>query len=515
MTMAFPGVAPQWLDQYVQVQASGITVTQRHALNFLGAGVTVTDNPANDSTDVTIGGGGSSVTWAGDLAGSNNTTQVVAALSGASGTTTLKSNLFPDTDATRSIGAASTRISFVTANNFAVYHANTDTQASALLTDGAIKFGAGGSTAASARFQWISTGVVTFDDAAGGNSVQLNIGAGAGGTLNTGIVFANVGAATGNYSGTAMVQQGTGPANGTSASYTINTQAPSATNGTPGNVVAAFSAPTGTGTEAYLGVQRAGLLQAAIGQLAGGSYAALWLGPGLSKGTTNYAINSDGANYTALNSPTYLRFQIGAGDYGSLTTAGMTIGNLNSAFGGGTGQGMLALVNCAGPPTGPQAGLCILFEDTIGLHHVGPSNSFLDYMIAPVQQGTVNSQQNKVRQYSGPARTTSTAAVTIMTIPLSTSGSVAGLFVMVNGRVVSGGTVGDSICISQTVSFKNVSGTVTAATAQAAQQKAADTSLNTTPTLIYTISGTNILIQVTGIASVTIDWLGVAEAMIN
>lgn len=65
MTSPLPGVAPNWLDQYTQVFINGTAVTTtRHGLNLIaGTGVTITyvDDPANDSTDITIsstGGGG-------------------------------------------------------------------------------------------------------------------------------------------------------------------------------------------------------------------------------------------------------------------------------------------------------------------------------------------------------------------------------------------------------------------------------------------------------------------------
>lgn len=42
------------------IQDNGVSVTQRGRLNFLGTGVSLSDNPANNSTDVTISGGGGS-----------------------------------------------------------------------------------------------------------------------------------------------------------------------------------------------------------------------------------------------------------------------------------------------------------------------------------------------------------------------------------------------------------------------------------------------------------------------
>lgn len=58
------------------IEVGGEAVPIRTNLNFLGSGVTVTDNPANDSTDVTIAAG-STFTAAGDLSGSSSSQTVI------------------------------------------------------------------------------------------------------------------------------------------------------------------------------------------------------------------------------------------------------------------------------------------------------------------------------------------------------------------------------------------------------------------------------------------------------
>ena len=42
----------------VTVQDEGVSLTQRAILNFIGAGVTATDNSGTGATDITISGGG-------------------------------------------------------------------------------------------------------------------------------------------------------------------------------------------------------------------------------------------------------------------------------------------------------------------------------------------------------------------------------------------------------------------------------------------------------------------------
>ncbi|KKN37564.1 hypothetical protein LCGC14_0762040, partial [marine sediment metagenome] len=53
------GLDAVWADIFYQVvQDEGIDLAQRKKLNFIGAIVTVTDDPGNDRTNVTIAGGG-------------------------------------------------------------------------------------------------------------------------------------------------------------------------------------------------------------------------------------------------------------------------------------------------------------------------------------------------------------------------------------------------------------------------------------------------------------------------
>lgn len=54
------------------IQDEGVSLTQRRNLNFIGAGVTVTDDAANDQTDVTITSGGGSGDVVGPASAVNN-----------------------------------------------------------------------------------------------------------------------------------------------------------------------------------------------------------------------------------------------------------------------------------------------------------------------------------------------------------------------------------------------------------------------------------------------------------
>lgn len=465
--------------------------TNPTTLNFV-SGATGVYNTTTKAWDITISGG--SFTAGGDLAGSSSSQQVVQ-LSGSSGTTTLASNLTPSVDNADAIGTASKRVSQFIGGAFGTYLNSGDAQPVAALNTTGLFLGAGGSTTMDTRLTRTAASTATLDNTSAGAA-----------TLNVGGVNAS---SPLTITGNSLSQGGTGAPNATAAGLTFTTQAVNATNGSSGFVVFNTPAPTGAGHGGQTW-QEGGTAYAQIGPAGSGFYN-FWLG--VVPTATNAVMVSDGTQlYIDTPGAGTIFFRQGAAtQVAQLNPTGFQLGGAAS-FGSGSGN-ILGIANattaCTTVPTGGAA----LWHDSIGLHYDGPSTSFTDYMLAPVSQGSVNSQAGKIRLYSGFARTTSTAAVTILTIPLATSGTNLGAVVMVHGRDVTAGTVGDGICITQTVSFKNVGGTVTASTTQATQQKASDTSLSSTPTLIYTISGTNILVQVTGITSVTIDWTATAEAI--
>ena len=70
------GAAPPAPSQQLTITDEGVALPQRAILNFTGAGVTVTDDPANGRTIVTIpgggSGGGSQTPWAQDIDAAGN-----------------------------------------------------------------------------------------------------------------------------------------------------------------------------------------------------------------------------------------------------------------------------------------------------------------------------------------------------------------------------------------------------------------------------------------------------------
>lgn len=182
----------------------------------------------------------------------------------------------------------------------------------------------------------------------------------------------------------------------------------------------------------------------------------------------------------------------------------------------GGGVGVLSLATAGTEPTSAPTGGLVLWDSAKGLHVSEPSPSFVDWMLAPKFTVAANTQQNKIWEYGDNLRTVNATPATILTLPLPTTLTNACIQVTVTGRCVAGGTNGDGVSFTQLVQFKNVAGTVTPAPTQGTQLKASDTSMIGCA-LTYAVSGTNILVQVTGTSAgtITVDWTATATMIIN
>jgi hypothetical protein len=190
-------------------------------------------------------------------------------------------------------------------------------------------------------------------------------------------------------------------------------------------------------------------------------------------------------------------------------------------LGGGTtatdvpsGSGVLYIHSAAAVVTSqPANGIVLWYDGGRAFHGAVPGNYFLEEAILSQQNGSANSQANKIYKQFANLRTTNATATTIATIATS-SGTVNSIKIVVNGRDVTSGTVGDGVTFEWIVQFKNVSGTLSAAATQSTQLKCNDTSMATCA-LTVTTSGTNILVQVAGLAGVTIDWGAATMQYVN
>ena len=134
-------------------------------------------------------------------------------------------------------------------------------------------------------------------------------------------------------------------------------------------------------------------------------------------------------------------------------------------------------------------------------------------LAAPVYQGTANTQLSAPSSFMGRARTTDAATPTLLaTIPVPT-GAIVTISFIGNARDVTAGTVGDGFSKQILWQFKNIAGTVTAASTNGVSPATVfDTSMSTCA-VAATASGTNVVINVQGIAGVTIDWTGLFNVL--
>ena len=152
-------------------------------------------------------------------------------------------------------------------------------------------------------------------------------------------------------------------------------------------------------------------------------------------------------------------------------------------------------------------------EAAVGLYGYQPGSNFTQRLIFPVSQGTAASQSGVVVDAFGFLSTTGATAGTILVIPLPTPSDAVGFTVNIVGR----DTATEAACmLTQTVGFKNIAGIVTAFTTQGTLLLTGD-AVFTGSVITYTISGTNIEVQVTpppGAGVTAADWTGYITAVV-
>jgi hypothetical protein len=259
------------------VQQGGVSVPAEPTINFV-SGATVTDDPANKRTNITLTS--NAITFGLDLATVTSSTQHVVGWYGKA----LDTNFQTPGDAYMALYSA----------------ASTDWKAVSMSGDVTI-------TAA---------GVATVASAAKGiTQLTGEVTAGPGGGPQAAIV-------TGPFStaSLAWLKTVSGPtlshaAQTTDAACTDMTLQPqfayasaTGTNRAPGNYIINVGVPTNSGTtEAGLVLQRNGSVIARVGNLSGVSGTGMWLGSGAVT-ASNFICESDGTSFTYYNTPSNLGF---------------------------------------------------------------------------------------------------------------------------------------------------------------------------------------------------------------
>lgn len=128
-------------------------------------------------------------------------------------------------------------------------------------------------------------------------------------------------------------------------------------------------------------------------------------------------------------------------------------------------------------------------------------------------QGTINTQALINKKYLGVGRTTTNSAVAVLTIPVPSNNNVT-ILALITARDVTSGVVGNGYAEHTLWQYKNISGTVTGADTNVIGFGAVgDTAMMAGCSTSATVSGTNVLIKVTGLTSTTIDWIVSAEVI--
>jgi len=298
-------------------------------------------------------GGGGSVTWANDLAGSTSTTQTVVALTSAAVipvTTALSFGASPSlTGALRlaSTKAIASRNAAATADlNVATYN-------------GSDQFLLGDAAAATVI---MTSGGGTF---LRGTVLQIQPVNGAINAWSFSGLASGATALTVDASLTPTITQAIQANASNPNNFTITPQAPGAgaattATGTPGSLVIALAAPVGSGAEAGIVVKRATTSAVQLGPL-NSAQMCLWMGAG--------AVTPTGANYTLqqgagtlyINAQTTsIAFSVAGNINLTYSATELYLSGINLSVGGagsyGGGLGVLGLKDATAPTSNPTGG---------------------------------------------------------------------------------------------------------------------------------------------------------------
>jgi hypothetical protein len=342
---------------------------------------------------------------------------------------------------------------------------------------------------------------VSQDASVSGTGAWTNSGLGAG----TILITANAGTAQWWNGATPLLDQAS-TSGATGANFTRQSQASTATNGTPGNIVDNLPAPTGTGANAYYQLTQSGNSPAQLVQMGYGTgvtagCVGLWLTAGSAPTGANATLFTF-AGKTYVNNTVAIEMAISGTALHRFDSNGASF---NSNATSATGVGIVLLGAASTNPssiTSPT--FTVYYDNTVNnaLLAIGPSaNATIYEGIIPLWSGTQNTQAGLIRPFGAVLRTENGTATMILTIPLATSNTSMLVEISSVGRNVTAFAGGSN---TMHVHVLNTAGTLSQTT----------TTVSTFGTLLatVTISGTNLLVQVTGVAGDNVDWTVEAKA---
>jgi hypothetical protein len=174
-----------------------------------------------------------------------------------------------------------------------------------------------------------------------------------------------------------------------------------------------------------------------------------------------------------------------------------------------TGTNVVPIDAGTAPTTAPGTTKANLYADVNGLHHVPANGQLLDEAIGAAVLGTVVTQVGKFRRFICFGSTS--GAVTTDTALSTVTNHGCTVWIRWNARNTA---TGDCAGARGTFVFKNISGTVTQATADE-KGTVLTTNAAITAQVQMTLSGATMIMRGNGVAGLTLDWTFYIEVLDN
>lgn len=302
------------------------------ALALVALALLVAFGAAPARAGMSTSGGG--VTWAGDLAGSTNSSQKVVALTGSAGTVTASAGTIKETGTTLSIadsGATVRDVIETTHGRITAGGGGTDysvvigPRSGAETSSGSLHILPNGTALTATNYQFAYDGSQSYFNNPTGGSLSFQISASPYLTVATATIDVVPPAIEwGSAVLSPTLKQVTGGATSNGQNLTIAPQAGGATSGVPGSFVVNLAAPNGGSNEALWKLDRAGVDRVVMGRYSSATdYTVISLGNPAT--ATSYAVMQDTSNNIHENSPggtLYFELQGSTSFYQHLIAAG-------------------------------------------------------------------------------------------------------------------------------------------------------------------------------------------------
>jgi hypothetical protein len=339
----------------------------------------------------------------------------------------------------------------------------------------------------------------------------------AGGTININGTGTSLNWAAGN-TGPSITQSTTSSA--TAANFTLSPQVSTNASGTPGSMIVNLGVPTGSGTQPSFQVTQAGASPSQIfqtGMAGSGVFAGtncIWLTDGSAPTGSNPVIATYSGK-TFVNNTVAIQLGIGGTGYHAFGSYYAEFFGIGIDI-GTSSQGVISIAPVTTAPTAQPSNAFILYNDKTtndGLMVVGPSSGmFMIESLAPTWTGTHGTQVGVIRKFGGVVSSTSATLQTVITVPLPTTDTSCWIDVIGIARAAGGANTAsrhiEGLFYNNGTPPVNQQGLTV-------EISNLGTIPGVTDPITFTISGTNILIQVEGVSGSTYDFTAYANVIYN